>query len=459
MPGLDPNAGLDPGSVAEAAAPEAQGGGANPAHHGRKKPAWASLTSEQAALPGDPVDGVTDQSGDFTEDDRGRLRAALDDRLGANEPRADALTQEVPESIIDVWTEYVTESMKDAAKEDEGWPFWAKLLSFGARAVLMVVLFPEAEAEEAAATLAEMLLEKGTEFGLEQAADLAAESSAESRKDSKLEHESERLLKMSRVASSTITGTLAPIMRQMAQGIDYDRWLTAAPLSQLGLFRVPPLIPELKPAEIKARFAQAIAGVAHDQESVAVEPRGNLGFFDSKDHDRFTGEENTIVMKLNALGPGQVAVEGGPWFSGSPSLHKAMKGAPLRELANVPVQITFTASRGEALGPVVADMELLEKVFEAYPSQSPAKITRYTDGLVAVDAGGLAEHFHLYERLNPGQELASLMGDSAQGVDAPVSPGRTAADAAKELWQLMEPALVQGAELMLSLSLDQLQLL
>src|SRR5262245_16858887 len=90
MPGLDPKV----GPVAEPAAPGGEAGSQEQAHHGRKPPEWFKMTSEQGALPGDPVPGISGPP--YTEADRDRMRAALDDRLGENEPRADKLINEVP---------------------------------------------------------------------------------------------------------------------------------------------------------------------------------------------------------------------------------------------------------------------------------------------------------------------------------------------------------------------------
>jgi hypothetical protein len=455
MPGLDPAAGLEPGEPAPgepAPGGPAPAEGADPAGPTAEKPpdhpAWMTLDSDQDTLPGDPVPALLGINRAYSEDDRIHARIALTARLAENKPRAHALTREVPESVLEVWTGFVTESMEKASKADEGWPWYAKLLSFGARAVLMAVLFPESIAEEAAESLAAELYEKGMEFALEQASDKISEAAVESKTETKVEKEVSKLEKLSVSAAAMISGSLGPVMDQMSDGVYYDRWLTQAPLEQLGLFRVPPLVPEPAPDHLRATVAQAMAGLAHDQESVAVEPGGDFGFFDDNSHDRITGDENMLVIKLHAGAAGRIEVQGAS-FAGSKALGHAMKGAALKDLPNVPMLITFTASEGDELGPIVADMEAISTVNDAYPSKSPATIKRYADGLVAVDEGGLAEHFHLYQRVEVGADLGELMLDSMKGMNEPVSPERPPSVVAKELWQTFWPALPEGAELML----------
>jgi hypothetical protein len=450
------------------------------------EPRHFPLTSDADTLPGDPVPALSGHA-DFTEQDRKAAKEALKQRLALNEQRIPRFVAYYSGALVKIWTRYVTESMSGAA-EEAGWSFFGKLASFVVRATLMT-LFPEFEVEELAAEVLAHTTEKGAELGLELGAEKIEEHAT---KSSQIDKKKDELDEKSDALAEQLETVIIEAFKKVFEGREYETWIDNAPLSQLGLFRIPPLAPDLSRAQVQTLVAQAIAGFVHDDSSI---------WYD---------QENTVEVgfgiKLDS--PGHVDVVTGPRFYGAAAFGREFEGATIRSLPKVPLLVELSHEENldetddwiyirDRVGelfygkpgshdvpdwqlrqtPAGADVDRLTSIFDAYPHQkgsfatiddprhfsnlergTRARITRDNEGHVEVRLGGLLEHLAIYEHAHPGTDWRALVREYARGIGDQVSPERTAEIAARELHDALGPSLTTGAEELIRLKVEPLTL-
>src|SRR5262249_1732696 len=98
------------------------------------------------------------------------------------------------------------------------------------------------------------------------------------------------------------------------------------PLSELGLFRLPPLAPNMTRAEVRTLVAQAIAGFVHDDYGIW--------------YDQPNTVEVGFGVKLDA--PGRLDLVDGPLFSGAAALAPEFAGVVIRSLPKVPLLVELS---------------------------------------------------------------------------------------------------------------------
>ncbi|MDX6491439.1 MAG: hypothetical protein QOD43_1684, partial [Gaiellaceae bacterium] len=424
----------------EAQAPASQGPGrpAVETPEVASNPPWMKLTSEQGILPGDRIPGITDANRRYTDEDRSHLRIALRQRLALNKGRAPKFLETFSSGLVHVWTAYATQAVAEAA-EKGGWSFLAKAASFAGRAVLLT-LFPE-----------ELIVELVAEFGMETASEKAEEHFS---KVVAVERTLEKLEEQAPFVAATITAAITPLMNILADGISYSDWLESAPLSELSLFRIPPLIPTLNESAVRTMVAQQLAGFAHEAESPRVAH----------------GQQNVIETTLRIRQPGVASPTfvyyrpddftsersgGRPRYRGPAALRKPMAGALVRTLLNVPLHVTLLGEPG-ALPEFRIDHPLSFPWGQAYElaasyetpfglyTFAATTITRTADGVISVADGNLTTHLHLYQRVHPDADIEALIAEFARGINEPVSPQRTPKVAARELANFLAPSLYEG---------------
>ena len=260
------------------------------------------MDSEQGVLPGDHVPGIADadETHVFTTADRDALSVALQKRLSANEKRGKAFDAEFPPLVIHPWTAYTREATKESM-EQGGWSLWGKMLGFGLRAALLL-LFPEEALVEGIGHAATAVLEGAAEFGLEQGQEAAQEASKESQQEAVEERDEDRFHEQEEAVSKLISESLGTVLQLVAEGRQYEHWLRDAPLSELGLFRIPLLIPDIaeSKARIHARVAESMAAIVHDAASVGVTRVPG--------HPHEASSLNTIIVDLHVDAPRAVHV-------------------------------------------------------------------------------------------------------------------------------------------------------
>lgn len=110
------------------------------------------------------------------------------------------------------------------------------------------------------------------------------------------------------------------------------------------------------------------------------------------------------------------------------------------------------------VAPIYWYLASIREIEESWPGKSPLRIVRNGNGAVELEGGNLVEHYSLYEMANPGTDLVKLVGKFAQGVNAPVTPHRTAAMAARELAAFLGQSGKEGAELLISDAVEPLKI-
>jgi hypothetical protein len=236
----------------------------------------------------------------------------------------------------------------------------------------------------------------------------------------------------------------------------------------LQLFRVPPLIPDIQQVEsqIKSRVAEAMAAAVHDSASVGVTRVPG--------HPHQRSELNTVVVDFLADGPGKFTRSRGPQFVGAKGFGEAMRGQKIRDLPDLPIDVSLKASREKVVASLASDPAIkaipeppeaygtqytdaggwkdltrpkphsrtLDEIYGAFPGSAPAEVKRYTDGLVAVEGGDLGERLYLYELTNPGSDLGQFIASFLKGIGEPTSPEKTANTIAEELAAFLSPTVV-----------------
>jgi hypothetical protein len=434
------------------------------------------MDSEQGALPGDHVPGITDagETHVFATGDRDALSVALQKRLSANEKRAKAFDTEFPPLVIHPWTAYTREATKESM-EQGGWSLWGKMLGFGLRAALLL-LFPEEALVEGIGHAATAVFEGAAEFALEQGQEAVQEASKELHQEAAEERHEDRFYEQEEAVSKLISESLGTVLQLVAEGRQYEHWLRDAPLSELGLFRIPPLIPDLAESKsrVQARVAEAMAAIVHDAASVGVTRVPG--------HPHEASSLNTIIVDLHVDAPGQFmsTLAGKAGFLGAKAFRGPITGQKVSDLPDLPIDANVRADRKAlmaklAASPAVKELPeppmavgiretdsgwadittprhhewTIEEIFDAYPGSSPATVQRYTDGMVVTEGGGLAEHLYLYELTNPGDDLGALFASYLDGVYMPTSEERTPSTAAHELTEFLGLPVMQAADLLL----------
>ncbi len=446
-----------------------------------QQPGWYQMDSDQEALPGDPVPGITDAVGKrpYTEADRQKLSLELEKRLAVNDKRSTGFVAGFTPAVIHPWSAYVREATKEDA-EKGGWPLWAKMLGFGIRAGLLL-LFPEEALVEAIGHVAATVAEEAAHFGLEEGQEKIEEASKESQQEHHEENSEDKFKEQEEAVSKIITEGLGGVLELVKAGRQYEHWLAGAPVSKLNLFRLPPEIPDFEKskAKIEARVVETMAAAVHDSESVAVTR------IPGHPHDR--SALNTVIVNLHAEGPAHFTVTDGPGFRGARAFAGPIRGQKISDLPDLPIDAQLKADDHPLIENLVANPaikaipephvgesvtgnrledvtippkphgRMLQEIFDAY-GNSPTTIKRYTDGLVIAEGGGLAEHLYLYELTNPGADLGELVAQYLEGVDQPIDQQRTAAQAAAELRTFLTRTISEGGDHFLHMYVEPLAL-
>ena len=406
----------EPAAPAEAAPPSAQ-------------PDWMLMSSDQPVLPGERVEGVPLVDGRYTEAVRPYLQTQLDGRFATNKQRGPKFADAFSSSVAEVWTSYVVEAMAEAA---EGPPFYAEVLSFAARTVLLAA-FPEAFVAKELGHFTTKLVEKGLEF----AGELGAGKIAEHATKKKISRRGRDLTAQAGGIGGMIAAALVPIMDLFADEVFYDRFLKTAPPDELSKFRIPPEIPTVDDARMRAIAAAEMVGSVRYPAPIKPD------------------QDNLVHARLEVRGPGEVEFTEGPQFKGAEAFAEALGPVTIGMMRRVPLYIELEAdyttlvqetlaTRPEALSDAVM-------MARAYPSRSPAKIMRHPDGVIIVEGGGLGEHLHLYERAHTGEDLGALIVSYVHGDRVSPQPPQVAA---KELLVDLRRDLREGADFLIRQSIE-----
>ncbi len=213
--------------------------------------------------------------------------------------------------------------MSDAS-EKAGWSFFGKLASFVVCGTLMT-FFPEFEVEDLAAEALAHITEKGAELGMELGSEKVEEHTT---KSSETDEKKEELDEQSDALVEQLETVIIEAFNRVFEGKEYETWIDNAPLSALGLFRIPPLAPDMSRADVKTLIAQAIAGFVHDDWFIW--------------HDPNTVENQVEVgLGVELDSPGQVDVNG-PRFYGAAAFGREFEGVAISSLPKVPLLVALS---------------------------------------------------------------------------------------------------------------------
>ena len=461
-------------------------------------PDWFRANSDQGPLPGDRVAGVPGSGATYTEPDRLTLTVALDERLALNKSRWPDLVSNFTGAVIGLWTDYVTEAMEDASEDD--WPWYYSLMSFVVRDALAWLFFEGWALTWATKKLVTSIAEASETEMVEHAAKKLGHAAAfameqgsewihEHQGSGRVAIRARELKSKAGAVSEVLAGALGPVGLLLADGVIYDRWVKGAPVSQLHLFRIPPEIPDVDEARIKAHVAQALASVV--AEWASVEPF-------AKSH----ASDPTVVAGFDAKGLGRSTSYFGPQYRGPEAFREAVQGSAVKDLPHMPLYVSFRTPiydynyqppEGQLIdAPVLKDilqrssidLSAYIKLENAYnhmsiPEFRPydpdsiwyhdphiettvAKVTRNRDGLVTVDEGNLAAHLCLYEIAHPHEDVGDIVTSAAghlTRLEMQTEVGDTSADdVVKDLYDRLWDGVVEGAEFLLRNDLGPLKL-
>jgi hypothetical protein len=409
---------MEPAAGATSDADRGNGSGAAPL------PQWVNATPKEP-LPGETVPGYEQPREQYTQDDRLRLLAALQNRENENRGNVGDFVSEYASAMTELWGNYVGEQIAKAS-DDAEWGLLANMFSFALRAGLMALLTGGAgaiaaklleKAVQYAATSWTVkavltITEKSIEFGLDEGNDYVKSQYGNEQVQSKRNE----LSRLGAAISAAEKRELETAIVDHLGNVAAYGYFLGDPLSDLSRFRIPALFPRVDPSAIRATVAGAIVAVVAPSH-VAV-TQGSV--------------ENVISMSLEAGPDTYVAVNEPPTMDTSDDLAGALAGQPISLMPGAPLRIRLIG-RAESYERLLAaiggdpenpedspfcDPEPLARFRAAYAiPDRPINITREKGGTVSVYEGGLAEHLYLWERATGDKTLATLLAQAELEVE------------------------------------------
>lgn len=394
------------------------------------QPSW-SITSSADPLPGEPVPGYEQPRAAYTEKDRDAFARALHARELANYKNTLEFVGDYGAALVDLWATHATEVMAKSA-DDAGWSAFGKMLAWVVKESLIAL------SGAGALRLAAGAVKYAAEFAefVKLATSAATEAATGPIENSQADVEVTRaqINEKTRQVARLLQSQVGVLVRAHGGEVPYAYWLGQVhDLPELSRFRIPPAFERPPTDSVRVSVAQAIVALLNDDSTVAPankEPAlgGIFGY-------TLVPAENVIRMEVNVLSDGS-AVSSRAALKSSETLAKELRGRPVRELANIPLNIKLASGEDPAaviraalggtelslqqtLRPVpavigdipglLAPMDPAAAVVEAYPTHGPLEITRDAAGTVQVYGGGLVEHLYLYRQQNPDADLSGII--------------------------------------------------
>ena len=221
------------------------------------EPEWAS-PSWAGPLPGDPVPGYEQPRDAYTESDRRMFLIALDERIKENHRTAGEFLGDYGSALVDLWAKYATETMAEEAEKSQ-WSWWGKRLAWVIQESLIVL-----SGAGALRWLGKGVVET-TKLMTSLAADVGFNAAESAGAD----------VPAVRAAIDAKTGELAKELRKhtvdfigdLEIGTFHANWLGEHKdnLTELVLFRIPPAVPRIPAADVRAAVAQAVVGFLYGE--------------------------------------------------------------------------------------------------------------------------------------------------------------------------------------------------
>jgi hypothetical protein len=144
-----------------------------------------------------------------------------------------------------------------------------------------------------------------------------------------------------------------------------------------------------------------------------------------------------------------------------------IEGRTIGEADKVPVYVQLYDD-GSALNAFAAMLDdgdeehkrvgQVKEIAAAWPYKESMQIRRNSDGTIQYLHGTMVDMFKVYMRVNPGINLSALFEKYTRGIDEPVSPYRSTAVVAQELFNEVLPSDADAA-LFFNQSIKQLKVL
>ncbi|MGZ5441090.1 MAG: eCIS core domain-containing protein [Thermoanaerobaculia bacterium] len=400
-------------------------------------PEWAITSAEP--LSGVPVPGYEQPRASYTEEDQNHFATLLDAREKDNNLNVGNFLGDYSSALLTLWTMHATEAMATAAAES-GLSGLGKLLKFVIQESVIAIsgFWAVRGLGHLGVEVVKLMTAAAEEIVGGQVESAVAGSDVE-----KTRAEIDSLTKMVAEHLKALTVDVVGLLGGMAlRGYRLGKASTA----DLGRFRLPPLFPDTPTKVVEAAVAQAIVGQLFgswnyprpDEKNVitmTVEPSPDLERFAYPNYVHFF-----------------VSVPAAPSLNAAQTLATKLRGRPIKEMPNVPLHITLASNENPvdvvraALGGM-DDLALLgtfrqgqnmfggyiegseslidpsEVFVKAYPSKSPAVITRDGSGNISVLGGGLMEHLYLAVRVRPIKNLAQVIRELQMPQSPDLAPG------------------------------------
>jgi hypothetical protein len=392
-------------------------------------PPW-SHTTPKDVLSGDPVPGYETPRKSYTQADVDEMSRLVYARELENKRNAGVFLDAFGGAITELWGKELTRAMKDAA-EESGWSQFRKVMEFVVRKGIEWVVVPGVTGfagaffEALEVEVSEKVIEKATEAGLGYYLESDEERRQEESKSSEVEEMKTDLDSVTDQFSSLMKHLPSETLNSLPNIAPYMEWLRSAQLYELDKFRLPPLFPQVNPAEVRAVVAGLIAGFAHGILKVrSVKIWGlQAGEPDPRDPTRVDYNDADIIVVRNIdvrnidRPPMNAQI-----YSPSEGIVKAIAGqVPIGKIPLVPLYI-YGGDGGERAaamrlmsafrGLSEANDGEVEEFMEAYPNSSgDIVVTRNPAGEVDVQGKGLAGNLKLYMAGTGDKNLSQLSSD------------------------------------------------
>jgi hypothetical protein len=235
-------------------------------------PAWSRGTTN-GAIPGDPVPGYEQPRASYTQRDWEAMWDALARREQRNNGSASTFAGCVASAMVELWGKHVSAAMAKVA-EHASWAFWEELLAFVATQAVTIAV--ATFFTPAAAAMFEANLVNASKKAVHKVVEIAmgvTTSAAEGAATGRLqEHTTQSAIEAGKSTLDRLTEHISKLTATMVTEIGeappdvmpYAHWLalvgTAHTYRDLVHFRLPPLLPDVKPEVIRPIVAGVIIG-------------------------------------------------------------------------------------------------------------------------------------------------------------------------------------------------------
>jgi hypothetical protein len=384
-------------------------------------------------MPGVPVPGYESPRLRYVDADRDEFIKAVGQRRVTNEEAAENFRNQWQAALLELWTTHATTEMAAAAAH-ASLNFWGKLAKF--------IIQKSAEALILGA--AGLIWEEELSWFAKKAISFTLTLAGDKTKGMATGEDVDEKVSATKATLDAKTLQLAAMVRSMPASEVirvpwewYVAWAKTAALPDLARFRIPPILPDIPEADIRASVAAAIVCAlfqphTHEtsQHGLKDPNRGELEYVDPTLDEPISFFDDNIAIVHLAIGAGhEVAAEDAEIYTPSRVLLAALVGRQIKQMPGVPLFITVDPKSDDAwyvarelisavravspnlLTPDEGDeYAAFAKAYAGWAEKEQMHIVRFDGGeRVTVSGGGLAEDLWLH-RWAHGDDLRALVG-------------------------------------------------